>query len=131
MAKNVVQKIRFKATPEQLYQTYMDPKEHAKAIGSKVNLEPKVGGKFSAFGMLEGRFLLLEKGKKIVQTWRGDHWKKTDPDSILILNFNKIPGGGEIELIHAQVPDHDYKGVQQGWPKYYWGPWKKYLAASN
>ena len=67
MAKNVTQKVKFKATPEELYHLYMDPKKHAKAIGSKVSLQPKVGGRFSAFGMLEGRFLLLEKGKKIVR----------------------------------------------------------------
>ena len=124
---NVLQKVKFKVSPEELYDTYMDPKKHAKAIGSKVSLEPKVGGKFSAFGMLEGRFLSLEKGKRIVQTWRGDHWKKTDPDSVLILNFNVAPGGGEIDLIHVNIPDHDHKGVQNGWPQYYWNSWKKNL----
>ena len=128
MAKNVIQRIQFNATPETLYAIYMDPRKHAKAIGSKVRLVPKEGGRFSAFGMLEGRFLLLEKGKRIVQTWRGMHWKKSDPDSILILTFKKTPGGAEIMLVHAQVPEHDYKGIQQGWPTHYWRPWKKYLA---
>ncbi len=127
MAKNVIRRVKFKATPENLYQIYMDSKKHAKAIRSTVRLEPKVGGRFSAFGMLEGRFLLLEKGKKIVQTWRGKHWKKSDPDSILILNFKKVPGGTEIFLVHAGVPDHDYRDIQHGWLKYYWRPWRKYL----
>jgi hypothetical protein len=26
------------------------------------------------------------------------------------------------------VPAYDQKGVREGWPKYYWRPWKKYLA---
>ena len=128
MAKPLVQRVQFNATPETLYAIYMDPRKHAKAIGSEVRLVPKEGGRFSAFGMLEGRFLLLEKGKRIVQTWRGTHWKKHDPDSILILTFKKSPGGAELMLVHTQVPEHDYKGVQEGWPMYYWRPWKEYLA---
>jgi activator of HSP90 ATPase len=127
MAKTVVQKIKFKTTPDKLYQIYMDAKKHAAATGAKVSLEPVVGGKFSAFGMLKGRFLLLEKGKRIVQTWRGKHWKKTDPDSLLILNFKKVPGGGEIDMVHTHIPNHDFKGIQKGWPQHYWRPWKKYL----
>ena len=131
MAKNVIQKVKFRAKPGELYRIYMDPRKHAKAVGSKVRLQPRVGGRFSAFGMLEGRFLLLEKGRKIVQTWRGKHWKKSDPDSILILNFKKAPGGAEVALVHAEIPDHDYRGIQKGWPKHYWGPWKRFLARSR
>src|SRR5438128_1451010 len=129
MGRTIIQKVKFKASPEKLYQIYMDPKRHAAATGSKVSLEAVVGGKFSACGMLEGRFLFLEKGKRIVQTWRGKHWKKNDPDSILILSFKKVPGGGEIDLVHAHIPDHDYKEIQKGWPQHYWNSWRKYLAS--
>jgi hypothetical protein len=27
------------------------------------------------------------------------------------------------------VPQYDHDGVTQGWTKYYWEPWKAYLAA--
>ncbi len=30
-------------------------------------------------------------------------------------------------LVHANVPEHDHKGVTRGWPTYYWQPWKEYL----
>jgi len=29
--------------------------------------------------------------------------------------------------VHVGVPAYDHKGVREGWPKYYWKPWKKYL----
>ena len=128
MAGNVVQKVKFKARPDELYQIYMDPEKHAAAVGAKVILEPKVGGKFSAFGMIRGHFLLLEEGERIVQTWRAGNWEKKDQDSILILTFSGVRGGGEIHLVHAYVPDYDRQGVQEGWHQYYWLPWKKYLA---
>lgn len=55
------------------------------------------------------------------------NWKKNDLDSILILEFSKGKSGGRIDLIHVNVPEHDHKGVQKGWPHYYWKPWKKYI----
>jgi activator of HSP90 ATPase len=63
-----------------------------------------------------------------VQSWRAKHWKK-DELSILTLRFSKAPGGTRLDLVHVGVPQHDQKGVRQGWPKYYGKPWKKYLAA--
>ena len=59
---------------------------------------------------------------------RATHWKDADLDSVLILNFSKVPGGTRIDLVHVGVPAHDHKGVTKGWPKYYWKPWTKYLS---
>jgi Activator of Hsp90 ATPase homolog 1-like protein len=63
----------------------------------------------------------------IVQAWRATHWKSSDPDSILILTFSKSAGGGRVDLVHANVPAHDHRGMTRGWPKYYWQPWREYL----
>lgn len=43
----------------------------------------------------------------IVQSWRAKPWKKSDPDSILILLFHKTGRGGQIELIHTGMPNSD------------------------
>jgi hypothetical protein len=51
--------------------------------------------------------------------------------SILILTFEKAPGGSIVDLVHVGVPQHDQNGVRNGWAKYYWKPWKKYLAAQK
>jgi len=40
-----------------------------------------------------------------------------------------VKGGATVYLTHFGVPKHDHKGVKQGWIKYYWDPWKKYLKA--
>ena len=88
----------------------------------------KVGGAFTAWGgQLRGRNLMIVPNRLIVQAWRATHWKASDPDSILILEFSKVPGGAQIDLVYVNVPVYDHKGVSQGWPKYYWKPWKKYL----
>jgi hypothetical protein len=60
---------------------------------------------------------------------RSINFKPDDPDSILILQFSKAPGGAKVDLVHINVPVQDHRGVAKGWPLYYWKPWKKYLAA--
>ena len=131
MVKTVIQNVTFRnCTPERLYKTYMTASLHAKAIGAPASVEAKVGGKFAAFGMLKGQFLVLKKNKMIVQTWRAIKFKKNDEDSILVLRFEKAGSGARIKLVHAFVPDHDYAAIQKGWPKYYWKPWAKYLKRS-
>lgn len=77
-----------------------------------------------------GNEILNRKGSLFpLQAWRAAHWKKSDLDSILTLRFSKTPGGGRIDLVHVGVPAHDRQGVTQGWPKYYWKPWRTYLKA--
>lgn len=63
----------------------------------------------------------------IVQSWRSTNFNSDDPDSTLILNFVPEGRGGRIDLIHLDVPDVDFQGVTEGWEKFYWTPWRKYL----
>jgi hypothetical protein len=74
-----------------------------------------------------GRNLLVVPNSLIVQSWRSAEWKRSDPDSILVLQFSKITGGSQVDLVHVNVPNHDHAGVTRGWPKYYWEPWKEHL----
>ena len=131
MTNTLTQSVTFKnCSSKQLYGIYMDSKKHAAAIGSKATVQNKVGGSFSAFGMLKGRILALVKNKLIVQTWRSSKFKKSDEDSILVLRFEQINGGSRINLVHVFIPDHDYSDIKKGWPNYYWKPWQKYLSIS-
>ena len=128
MTKPIVQSVTFKASPEELFAIFTDSKKHSAATGAKASVSAKAGAKWTAFdGMILGKNLLVIPGRMIVQAWRASHWKDSDLDSILILNFSKAPGGGRIDLVHAGVPQHDHKGVTKGWPLYYWKPWKAYL----
>lgn len=116
------------ASPAKLYSTFMTTAKHTAATGMPAKISPKVGGKWSAFGgMILGKNLVLIPNRMVVQTWRSSAWKKSDPDSILVVSFEKAPGGAQIALDHAGVPSYDYDGVTKGWVKYYWEPWKAYL----
>jgi activator of HSP90 ATPase len=132
MTKTIQQSVRFAARPAELFEMYLDSKKHSAATGGKATLSRKVGGAFTAWNrMLRGRHLAIVRNKMIVQTWRSVNFKPGDADSILILEFSKAPGGGQVDLVHVNVPPQDHKGVRNGWPNYYWKPWKKYIAAKS
>ena len=109
----------------------MNSAKHTAATGMPAKISPKVGGKWSAFGgMILGKNLVLIPNRMIVQTWRSSEWKKADPDSILVVTFEKsASGGAQVDLAHVSVPEYDREGVKKGWVKFYWEPWKAYLAA--
>ena len=126
--KIITQSVRFNASPESLFDAYLDSRKHSAIVGSKVSISKAVGGRFAAFnGMLSGKNLLIIRKKLVVQAWRSRSWKKTDPDSVLILMFCKAGRGARIDLVHVNVPKHDLRGVTRGWHRYYWKPWLEYL----
>src|SRR5580658_4117774 len=129
MTKAIQQSVVLKASTEELFETFLDSKKHSAATGMPAKVSRRTGGAFSAFGgKILGRTLMTVPGKMIVQSWRASHWKDEDLDSILVLRFSQAPGGGRIDLVHVGVPEHDHKGVTEGWPTFYWKPWKAYLA---
>jgi activator of HSP90 ATPase len=126
----IAQQVEFSVSPDQLFDAYLDPVEHARITGSPVSICGEVGAEFVAFnGMIRGRNLLIAPKRMIVQSWRAAIWKETDLDSILVLVFEPTKTGGRVVLTHVNVPEHDHRGVTEGWEKYYWTPWRACLRA--
>ena len=129
MAKTIDQTVEFGGvSAEQLFDLYMDPEQHKAATGGPVAIEPEVGGRFSALGGLTGCYLAIESPRLIVQTWRAEVWHAGDPDSVLILTFENTSSGARVQLVQANVPDHAYQTIDEGWRRYYWAKWADHLA---
>ncbi len=130
MLRIVKQSVVLPATAKALYAMYLSARKHGAITGGKVQISARAGSRVSAFGgALSGRMLRTVPGRLIVQAWRSRAFHKRDHDSTLILRF--LPAGrnrGRIDLVHVNVPSHDYHGVDKGWKNYYWKPWRKYLA---
>ena len=128
MPKIIQQTVTFSAPPEKLFDMYMNQKLHATITGQPVTISRTAGTRFRAFGgMILGKMLHVVPRRLIVQSWRSKEWKAEDLDSTLIISFWPDKGGGRVELTHANVPEYDYNGVNEGWGKYYWKPWREYL----
>ncbi len=116
------------ASPDELFDMYLNPAVHAAITGAPVSIRPRAGAEFRAFnGMLSGTILQVMPKRLIVQSWRASGWKASEIDSTLILTFWAAGRGTRIELVHVNVPKHDFAGISHGWEKYYWGPWREYL----
>jgi Activator of Hsp90 ATPase homolog 1-like protein len=130
MLRIVRQSVVLPAPAKTLYAQYLNAKAHGAITGGKVQIGARSGAKFGAFGgALSGRILQTVPGRLVVQSWRAKPFHKGDHDSTLILRF--LPAGrkrGRIDLVHVNVPAHDYWGVEKGWKNFYWKPWRKYLA---
>jgi activator of HSP90 ATPase len=128
MPLNIILAASLPASPDKLFDMYLDAEAHAAFTGLPVTIEAWAGGTFRAFdGMLSGTILHIEPKSLIVQTWRSANWPLTAMDSVLTLSFWSEKDGARIELVQVNVPEEDFAGVSQGWEKYYWTPWHNYL----
>jgi activator of HSP90 ATPase len=129
MRSVIQQSVILAASAQSLYAMYLDPVVHAEITGLPVDIDTKPGSPFRAFdGNLSGQMLTVVEPRLIVQSWRSVHFNDGDPDSTLILTFTPEGAAGRIDLIHLDVPSHDYLGVTDGWETHYWAPWRRYLA---
>ena len=129
MRSVIQQSVVLPAKPEALYRMYLDPAVHGAITGAEVAIGGQRGAEFKAFeGMLTGTMLEVVEPRLIVQSWRSAHFTDDDPDSTLILAFSSEGAEGWIDLVHLDVPEHDYQPVVEGWEKFYWTRWRAYLA---
>jgi activator of HSP90 ATPase len=124
----IIQKVVIPASPEEVYDAFIDPRKHSEFTGSEATCDPKVGGKFTAWdGYISGRNLELEKGKRIVQEWATAEWPKGYPSSTLELTFRRIKGGTQLKMVHSHVPVEQAEDYKQGWVDNYWELLKDYF----
>lgn len=127
--KTIIQKVKFKASPKQLYDLFLDSKKHSEGTGGKARASRKVGGSFTAWeGYIRGKNIALVPGRMIAQSWRSGEFHKTNHDSILVLTFEKVSGGTLLTMTHTGVPDHKASSFSKGWYKHYWNPIQKYFS---
>ena len=112
MPRNIITAASLPASPDKLFDMYLDAASHAAFTGLPVTIEPRMGGGFRAFdGMLSGTILHVEPKRLIVQTWRSANWPSEAIDSVLTLSFWPDKDGARIELVHVNVPEEDFAGV--------------------
>jgi activator of HSP90 ATPase len=128
MVRNVSIAAVLPAPPERLFDMYLDPQQHAAFTGKPVMIAARAGAEFSAFdGMLSGSILHVEPKRLIVQRWRSGNFPADAVDSVLVLTFWPHQKEGSVELQHINVPECDFAGISDGWQKFYFTPWRRFL----
>ncbi|KAL0633734.1 Co-chaperone [Maublancomyces gigas] len=112
--------IEFQTSAEQLYSVFVDPQRVAAFTRSPPqNFDPSEGGRFSLFGgNVEGVFKVLEKNKKIVQSWRLGGWPKGHY-STLTLVFDQGSNSTTLRLTWDGVPVGEEEVTKRNFGEYY------------
>jgi activator of HSP90 ATPase len=122
------QKVTIPASPQEVYEAFVDPKKHSAFTGSKATGKAKPGGKFTAWdGYSFGKYIEFESGKCLVQEWQTTDWPEGYSPSRFELTFREVPEGTEISMVHSNIPAAQKEELAEGWEEFYWRPLKKYF----
>jgi len=120
------------ATPERIYQAWLDSEAHSALTGSSAQIEPRIGGKFSAWdGYISGVTLELEPDRRILQAWRTTEFPQGSPDSRLEILLKPAKGGTRITLVHTDIPDGQADTYKKGWEDFYFAPMRAYFGGET
>lgn len=119
------------ASPEVVYEAWLDSEGHAKMTGGEAKVSSEVGGEFEAWdGYIQGRNLELEYGKRIVQSWRTAEFADDEADSRIEITFDREGDGTKVTLRHTNLPPHGEQ-YEQGWVDSYFVPMKEYFESAG
>ena len=115
------------ATPEEIYEAWLDSEEHSRMTGGQAKVSSNVGDTFEAWdGYIQGKNFELEFPGRILQEWRTTEFKETETDSRLEILFDSASVGTRVTIRHSNLPEHGMQ-YQQGWIDAYFEPMKAYF----
>jgi activator of HSP90 ATPase len=115
------------ASPDELYAAWLDSESHTNMTGGQARVNDEVGATFEAWdGYIHGRNLVLEPGKRIVQSWRTSEFDDSEADSQIEVRFEQVSEGTKVTIWHTGLPPHGAQ-YEQGWVESYFEPMKEYF----
>ena len=123
--KAIRQTYHIKASVEEVWRALVDPKYIEGWGGGPAKMSDKVGSQFSLWGGdIHGKNIEVIANKKLIQEWFGGKWDKPSIATFALSSKNEQT---TIEFTNVDVPEEEYKDIEQGWKDYYLGPLKDYL----
>jgi activator of HSP90 ATPase len=118
----------FNVGPTEVYNAWLDSVAHGEFTGGAADIDPKVGGKFTAWdGYIRGVTLELEPNHRILQSWRTTDFPEAAPNSLLEVLFDPLKEGSRLTLVHSEIPEGQAVDYEKGWRDYYFEPMKEYF----
>jgi activator of HSP90 ATPase len=120
------------ATPVEVYDAFVTARKHAAFTGAAAKSSNKVGGKFTAWdGYINGKYLALVAGRKIVEEWSTNDWPDGYGPSLVEFTFERADKNTRVTMVQTKVPAEQAMNYRQGWKDYYWTPLKAHFLAQR
>ena len=118
------------APPDVLYAAWLSSEEHSRFTGSPADIDPSIGGAFTAWdGYISGTTLEKEDAKRIVHSWRTTEFPAGSPDSRIEVLFEPEGAGTIVTINHSGIPEGQAENYESGWKQFYFDPMRDYYAA--
>jgi activator of HSP90 ATPase len=120
------------AVPETVFRAWLSTEGHSSMTGSPAKVEPRVGGKFTAWdGYITGKTIELKPYSRIVQAWRTTEFPDDSPDSRIEILLETAGKETKLTLIHTTIPDGQAESYEGGWEDSYFKPMREYFSKQS
>jgi len=117
------------ATPEEIYQAWLDSLAHSEMTGGEASMSDQIGAEVSAWdGYISGRNLALIPSERIVQSWRTSEFGDEHEDSVVTVVLEQVGDHTLLTLEHSNVPEEQRSYEEGGWQSNYFEPMVAYFS---
>jgi activator of HSP90 ATPase len=118
--KTVKQVLSFEASPDQLYEVFVNQAQICAFTQGPAQVGRDPGQAFILYdGAVQGEHTITEPGKRLVQKWRFKDWPEAHYSNVSMV-FEEKNGRTYLTLTQSGVPVSDFERTKAGWESYYW-----------
>lgn len=130
MSTQIHQEVVLNASPEDVYNAFMDEKQHSAMTGGVSKIENQVGGLAEMHdGQIIARNIELEPNRKIVQAWRVAGWDE-GVYTLLRIMLDADGKATRLTLDQTGCPEDMTEHLAAGWDQRYWQPLAEHFKTS-
>ncbi|MEO0321759.1 MAG: SRPBCC domain-containing protein, partial [Myxococcota bacterium] len=120
------------ASPNRIYQAWMDERRHTAFTGRRATVEQWVGGRLTASdGFIEATHVQLDMGRRIVLRWRTAEFPEKHPDSQVEVRLDPAPGGTKVVVYQTGIPEGLGAGLKKIWRSVYLDPMRRFFSSTS
>jgi uncharacterized protein YndB with AHSA1/START domain len=116
--------VRIDASPETVFEYFVDPEKMVRWMGLSADLDPRPGGRYDVHVTppfhAVGEFKEIDPPRFVSFTWGWDGGPVPPGSSLVRVTLTPDGDGTTVVLEHSQLPDDEQvKGHREGWEHYF------------
>lgn len=121
--------LKLRATPEVIYDAWLNGNKHGAFINGDAHFEPVVGSRFSAWeDYITGEILELDLNQRIFQSWRTTEFPEDAANSFLEILFSTHKKGCKLTLNQWNIPEDQVAQYAKGWAEHHFESMMDYFS---